>query len=515
MKILFLSDNFPPEVNASASRVFERACYWVKGEHHVTVLTCAPNFPQGKVYEGYKNCWVQKEQKEGIDVIRVKTFMAPNKGFTLRILDFLSYMMMAVFVGAFQKKPDVVVATSPQFFAALGGWMLSRIKRVPFIFELSDLWPESIQGLGVMGDSWTYQALEKLELFLYRQSKLIIAQTSAFKANLVARGIDPEKIKVILNGVDISRYQPITHKDKDLVDLHHLEDKFIVGYIGTHGMAQDLKRIMEVAKRVMCQSDKILFLFVGDGAEREETIQYTHMHGITNVLFVPQQPKEEIQKWWSLCDVALVPLKDVAIFKTVVPSKIFEAAALNLPVLLVAPPGEASQLVVQEKIGVYVPAHDLERVAQQILDFAAHPSYQTHWAFAPRIAAQKHSREAQAHAFLKAISEICPEPSAPAPIDITIETVKNNQARYVLVDIREPYELIGPEGRIETAILATLGPQLTHFLETADPESIYVFICRRGTRSAHATKLARSYGLSAYNMEGGMISWNQHELKIA
>ena len=166
MHILFLTDNFPPEVNASASRVFERACYWVAWGHQVTVLTCAPNFPDGKIFSGYKNKWYQVEEMNGIRVVRVKTFITVNKGFLLRIIDFLSYMFMAIIAGIVQKKPDVIVATSPQFFAAVGGWFLGKLKRKPFVFELGDLWPASIRVVMDKPESRVLDLIEKLELFL-------------------------------------------------------------------------------------------------------------------------------------------------------------------------------------------------------------------------------------------------------------------------------------------------------------------------------------------------------------
>ena len=123
MKILFLSDNFPPERNAAATRVYERACYWTKWGHEVTILTCAPNFPEGELFSGYQNKWYQVEWMDGIRIVRVKTFMAKNSGFFLRVLDFVSYMIRAVIAGSFQNRPDVVMASSPQFFAAVGGWI--------------------------------------------------------------------------------------------------------------------------------------------------------------------------------------------------------------------------------------------------------------------------------------------------------------------------------------------------------------------------------------------------------
>ena len=141
MNILFLTENFPPEVNASASRVYERACYWIRDGHDVTVLTCAPNFPQGRVYRGYQNDWYKVSDMDGIRVVRVKTFITPNEGMFRRTLDFVSYMVSAYFAGILQKRPDVVVATSPQFFAAVGGWALAATRRLAFVFELHDRRP--------------------------------------------------------------------------------------------------------------------------------------------------------------------------------------------------------------------------------------------------------------------------------------------------------------------------------------------------------------------------------------
>lgn len=405
MRILFLSDNFPPEVNAAASRVYERACYWIKDNHEVSVITCAPNFPLGKIYEGYKNKWVQTEDMTGIKVVRVKTFMAPNKGFCLRILDFMSYMFMAVFVGLFQKKPDVIIATSPQFFTAIGGWVLSRLKGVPFVFEIGDLWPESIKGLGLLGDSIIYRFLEKIELFLYKHSQYIIAQTPAFKENLMARGIDDQKIRVILNGVDTNKFQPLSRKDQKIISTHHLEGKFIVGYIGTHGLAQGLKQVIDLAKTLEPLSKDIIFLFVGEGADKENVVQYAQFCNIKNVLFFPLQPKETIHNWWSICDIALVSLKDLDIFNTVIPSKIFEASGMGLPIFLVAPEGEASKLIKSEKCGIHVVPQDITLGAQELINASLNESERKNLSLAALNLAKAYSRERQAKEFISAVRQ--------------------------------------------------------------------------------------------------------------
>jgi glycosyltransferase involved in cell wall biosynthesis len=206
MHILFLTDNFPPEVNAPASRTFEHCREWVKAGHRVTVITGAPNFPKGKVFPGYRNRLWQSEEMDGIRVVRVWTYVTANEGFTRRILDYLSFMVSAVFGAIFVGKVDLVIGTSPQFFTAVGAWIVSVMKWRPFVFELRDLWPESIKVVGAMKDSWALHMMERLELFLYRRAFRIISVTHAFKRNLVERGIDPHKIRVVTNGVDTTRF---------------------------------------------------------------------------------------------------------------------------------------------------------------------------------------------------------------------------------------------------------------------------------------------------------------------
>jgi len=365
MHILFLTDNFPPEQNAPATRTFEHAKYWVKWGHKVTVITCAPNFPNGKVYPGYKNKWQQQEIIDGINVIRVKTFMVANKGFFLRTIDYISFMLMAFFHGLFQKKIDVVVATSPQFFTAISGWMLAACKRKPFVFELRDLWPASIAAVGILKNKFLLKLLEKIELFLYHRAAAIVATTNAFKENLINRGIKSEKIYVALNGIDLEN-AIINKKDPKLVKKYSLGNQFIVGYIGTHGMAHALENVLHTAK-LLNDEKNIKFIFVGAGAEREKLINIAQKNNLNNVIFIPQQPKEQIHLFWGLCNVALVHLKNKLTFATVIPSKIFEAMGMQTPIILAAPKGEASRLLENNSTGIWVNAEDPNKLKENIV----------------------------------------------------------------------------------------------------------------------------------------------------
>lgn len=403
MKILFLSDNFPPEVSASASRVYERAVYWAKWGHDVTVITCAPNFPKGRVYPGYKNKWYQTEIMDGIKVVRVKTFMAENSGFLFRILDYLSFMIAAVGGSLFQKKPDVVIATSPQFFTAIAGYAVSILKWRPFVFEISDLWPESIRAVGAIKNNYLYNLIEKIELFLYRRSKKVIAQTPAFKHNLVSRGIYADKIDVILNGVNIDFFKPQVVDLSTKLTLGSKEGEFVVGYVGNHGMAQGLDLVMQAAEKLQDAKD-IRFVFVGEGAKKQELIKFKEEKKLSNVVFNSAFKKSEMPSVWSVCDIVLIPLKNDITFSTVIPSKLFEAMSMGKAVILVSPKGMASQIVKKHDFGVHIDSYDVGQLIQIIKQMHMDTALREKFSYNASISAKEYSREAQASNFMGSIN---------------------------------------------------------------------------------------------------------------
>ena len=401
MNILFLTENFPPETNAAATRVYERACYWARWGHQVTVITSAPNFPEGKLFAGYRNRWHQVETMDGIRVVRVKTFIAANRGVGLRTLDFLSFMATGVAAGLFERRPDVVVATSPQFFAAVAGWMLGAARRRPFVFELGDLWPASITAVGAMDDNLFLRWMEKLELFLYRRSACVVALTDAFKANLVSRAIPAEKVAVVVNGVDTPRYAP-RPRDTELAERWQLAGKFVVGYVGTHGMAHGLGNVLDAAERVRGM-DELRFVLVGAGAERETLLAAAQRRGIGNVVFIPPQPKEAMPRIWSLCDVALVHLRNSPVFAEVIPSKMFEAMGMGLPLILAVPPGEATAILKADGAGLCVPPEDPEALAGAALALMQDAGLRSALGRASLAAAPGHSRERQATRMIRVL----------------------------------------------------------------------------------------------------------------
>jgi len=347
LKLLFLSDNFPPESNAPASRTYEHCKEWVKEGIDVTVITCNPNFPFGKTYDGYKNKLYQTEEIDGIKVIRVWSYMTENKGAIKRILDYTSYAVMAFFAGLFVKT-DLIVATSPQLFTALGGCALAKVRRKPWIFELRDLWPEGIKDTGAIKNKKILNFLTKMEMCLYRQATHIVAVTNGLKENLSSRGIDTDKIDVVTNGANLELFQA-KEKNKEILSSLGLEDKFIFGYIGTHGLAHGLEFIIDCIKEI--KDEKIHFLFIGTGAKKQATVTLAEKLGLKNVTFLDPVLKNEVVEYISIIDVALVPLTKTDIHASLIPSKIFESASMRKPILL-GVEGEAKQIIETHNAGM-------------------------------------------------------------------------------------------------------------------------------------------------------------------
>lgn len=364
MKILFITDNFPPEVNAPATRTYEHCREWVKQGAEVTVITCAPNFPQGKLYEGYRNRLYQTEMVDGIKVIRVWSYIVSNAGFAKRILDYLSFAFMAFWAGLF-KQTDVIVATSPQFFTTFTGLALSVFKRRPWVFELRDLWPESIVSVGAMKRGLAIRVLEKIERFMYRQADLVVAVTPAFKSRLIEYGIPEEKVAVVTNGANLEHFFPRL-PDKELLEKLDLKDTFVVGYIGTHGMAHGLDFVVETFAGLSEQSPSIRLLCIGDGAQKQQVVEYARSRNCTNVIFLDPIAKEEVPRYLSIVSAVIVPLRKSDTFMTVIPSKIFEACAMQKPVLL-GVDGQAREIIEHYRAGVFFEPENPESLTKALL----------------------------------------------------------------------------------------------------------------------------------------------------
>jgi glycosyltransferase involved in cell wall biosynthesis len=324
----------------------------VNAGHQVTVITGAPNFPKGKVFDGYRNHLWHEETIAGIRVIRVWTYISANEGFVKRTLDYLSYMFTGFFASMFVRSVDIVVGTSPQFFTVCATYASSLIKQVPWVFELRDIWPESIRVVGAMKQSKALDLLEHVELFLYRKSSVIVSVTHAFRDLLMMRGVNGDKIHVVTNGVDISRFSP-RDKDPELLQKYGLQDKFVAGYIGTHGLAHALDTLLDAAQalKVAPDGDRFRIIFLGDGANKAALYQRAKAEGLDNVLFVDSVSKDQVVRYWSLLDASIIHLKKDSLFNTVIPSKLFECMAMSIPVLH-GVQGESASIVEREDVGL-------------------------------------------------------------------------------------------------------------------------------------------------------------------
>lgn len=405
MHILFLTDNFPPEVNAPASRTFEHCREWARSGVQVTVITCAPNFPKGRIYDGYRNRIWQTEDMDGVRVVRVWSYVTANEGFTKRILDYQSFMVSATIAAIFVPRVEVVIGTSPQFFTVCAAWAVSALKRIPFVFELRDIWPESIKAVGALQDSALLRLLEHIELFLYRHADRIVSVTRSFRETLIRRGIDGRKIAVVTNGVDMARFRP-TPKDEVLLKELSLEGKFVCGYVGTHGLAHHLETILDTAAALAADGlgSRFHFLLLGDGARKQALRAEAQRRQITNVTFIDTVPKADVTRYWSLLDVSIIHLRKTELFTTVIPSKLFECMGMGLPVLH-GVAGESAEIVRSESVGVVFESENSEQLVAEIRSLADDPARYAGYRSNCLAAARKYDRTALAASMLRVLHE--------------------------------------------------------------------------------------------------------------
>ena len=367
MRILFLTDNFPPEVNAPATRTYEHCVKWIELGYKVTVITCFPNFPNGKVFEGYTNKLYQKENIDGITVIRVWSYIIENNGFVKRIIDYISYALTSFLFGLFVKT-DLIIATSPQFFTAVSGRILSFLKGKPWVMEVRDLWPDSIAAVGSMNkSSIPFKILKKIEHHLYLSASKIVVVTDSFKKYVIKdHQITPEKVGVFKNGVLISNFKKT--KPNDLMTLKEslgLKNKIVISYLGTHGLAHGLKFILESISKI--SNPDLHFLFIGDGAEKQNLIKYSKTLHSKNFTFIESVTKSEIPLYIDISDYSLVNLKKSDEFKNVIPSKIFENIAMYKPILL-GVEGESKKLIDDYEVGLCFEPENKESFLNAIKD---------------------------------------------------------------------------------------------------------------------------------------------------
>ncbi len=359
MRILYLSQYFPPEAGATQSRAYEMARNFVRLGHAVTMLVEVPNHPSGIIPPAYRGKLYGRADLEGIDVIRVWVKASPVKNFRNRILFYLSYMVNATLAGIFlaRKRYDLIYASSPPLFVGGAALALSILKHTPMFFEVRDLWPEIAVALGELTNPRAIAWATHLEERCYHHSRGVIVVTQGISEHLISRGIPPDKIILIPNGanIDLFQFRP-AGRDSLRAELG-LANKFVAIYAGIHGIAQGLQMVIETARQLQSEPG-IHFLLVGDGPQKAEIVALADKYHLPNLTLLPEQPHQVIPDYLSAADVALVPLKNIALFKGTLPSKLFDAWACQRPVVL-SVDGEARQILESVHGGCYVTPEDV------------------------------------------------------------------------------------------------------------------------------------------------------------
>lgn len=374
MRILYVSQYFPPEIGAPAVRVHDLARMWVQQGHDVTVLTGFPNHPTGVLNPAYRKKFRRltiREQMDGINVVRSWLMPLPNRKPAERILNYSSFCVSAALRGLFLKKFDVVIATSPQLLVGLSGWMISRLRGAKFVFEVRDLWPESLLATGTSDqNSLMYRSLLQISTRLYRAADHIVVVTPAFKKHLEANfGCNPAKISVIPNGVDLEWFEQARSNY-----VRPRKEKFIVSFIGTIGHAHGVDVVLRAAEILRQSHPEILFRIIGEGAERANIEASIKQQGICNVEIRPQQPRVDVPSMIWNSDACLVLLKRSDVFKTVIPTKMLEFMACGRPIIL-GVEGQALEVLEEANAGIAIPPEDAGALATAVLTLHANPSF--------------------------------------------------------------------------------------------------------------------------------------------
>jgi colanic acid biosynthesis glycosyl transferase WcaI len=374
VKILYVSQYFPPEMGAPAARAAELSRHWASDGHEVTVLTGFPNHPTGVVPQEYRDKirrLVMQEKVGGVRVIRSWLLPLPNRKPYERILNYSSFCVSAASTGLCAPSPDVVIASSPQLLVGLSGWWLARSKRARFIFEVRDLWPESLAAVGVgTEDSLLHRSLGKIAGFLYHHSDHIVVVSPAFVEHLVHYwGVPQAKISVIENGVETEAFSPRGDNGALRRELG-AEGKFLVCYVGTMGMAHGLEAVVEAASQLENSVPEVVFVLVGEGADKERIITLARSRALTNLRFIDQQPREKVPAYITASDAALVLLRKSALFRTVIPTKMLEVMSCARPVIL-GVDGQARKILDEAQAGVFVEPENATALANTVRTLAA------------------------------------------------------------------------------------------------------------------------------------------------
>jgi len=411
MRILYLSQYFPPEVGATQTRAYEMASNLVRAGHHVTMLTEFPNHPSGIIPPHYRGKWYERAMLDGIEIVRVWVKASPVKSFRNRMLFYLSYMVNAMVAGLLLARGsyDVVYATSPPLFVGGAGVALAFLRRVKFVFEVRDLWPESAVALGELSNRQAIALATHLEEMCYNRAAKIVVVTRGIERQLLQRGLPAAKLQFIPNGSNIRRFQLRPDAGARLRREWGLGDKFIVLYAGIHGLAQGMDVLVEAARLLQAQSD-IHFVFVGEGPQKAQVVALREVYHLQNLTLLGERPSAEMPAFFSAANVALVPLRKLEIFRGALPSKMFDAWACACPIIL-SIDGEAQGVLEEAQAGVYAEPENAASIAGAIMHLRDAPHRAAQLGVnGRRYVEQNYSREQMARRLESLLQDVCAKP---------------------------------------------------------------------------------------------------------
>ncbi len=410
MRILYLSQYYPPEVNAPAQRVADFARAWRDAGHEVVVLTGFPNHPTGRIYDGYRLRLLRREPIDGVEVVRTYLYPAANKGTVRRCVNYASFMSSAATVGCIAVgKVDIVIASCPQLLVGVAGCLISSLKRVPFVLGVRDVWPEALAAVGVRLRKPAYSLLQHTARFLYKRADRIVTVTHGAQEVIKKHGVPEEKFELIPTGISIDSTRPM-QPCGGLRSALGANDGVLVSYIGTHGMAQQLSTVLQAARK-LSNEPQIRFVLLGDGAEKEDLVRMKRDLKLTNVHFHDQVPQTEALKYLCASDICLVPLRKAELFRETIPSKMYEIMACARPMVL-GVDGEARRLLESASAGVFVEPENSAALADAIAALARDPESRSKYGEnGRRFVSEHYDKRVLAERYLALLTSLVESPS--------------------------------------------------------------------------------------------------------
>ena len=367
MRVLFITPYFPPEVGAAQTRIYELAVRLQRRGHQVQILTTFPNYPSGLVPKEWRGQFFWKGADNGMTVYRIWSYATPNRRFLKRIVSQLSFSFFATLAGLFIPRCDAMIIESPPLFDGFSGLLLKAVRGVPYLFVVSDLWPESAIQMGILNSKILIWLSEYIEMLFYRRAAAVLCLTVGIQDRIKAKGVEASNVLLFRNSVDCEFFRPGVDGSGLRAEIGIEVQAFVVLYAGTFGLAHNLSTLLETAAHFQGDGNQqVRFVLAGDGAESEVLRQKATQLELKNIIFLDPLPKARMPALLNASDVVVVPLRNLEIFRGALPTKMFEAMACGKPIIL-GVTGEAEQLIRNARAGYCVAPEDPMSLREAIL----------------------------------------------------------------------------------------------------------------------------------------------------